>query len=133
MTFSPENNRMARIRRLPVVCVLTMLANAALGQTIGAGGAPGATMGAATNFNANAGNPLFGAFPPPRPFVGTPGALNFNMGSGFFGRSLGTPAAAPVYSFSGTSGTSGGAAGGASGGALRAGVIDEFNAMGDMR
>jgi hypothetical protein len=130
VSFSPENNRMALIRRLPCVCVLTMLANAALGQTVVAPGAPGATMGAATNFNANAGNPVFGAFPPPRPFAGTPGALNFNMGSGFFGRSLSAPAAAPVYSFSGTSGA---AAGGASGGALRAGVIDDFKALGDMR
>jgi hypothetical protein len=132
IAFYKENNRKSLFLRFAGLCLMTMSANTAIGQTTGATsvpGAPGAAMGAAANFNAGGGNPVFGASPPPRPFVGAPGALNFNMGSGFFGRSLSTPAAPPVYSFSGSSGV----ASGASGGAPRAGVIDEFNAMGDMR
>lgn len=130
-----QNNRKSLFACFSGLCALTLVTNAALGQTAGGTGVPGAVgasgvgMGGPANFNTGAGNPVFGASPPPRPFVGTPGGLNFNMGGGFFGRSLSTPAAPPVYSFSGGAGASGGA----SSGALRAGVIDEFNAMGDMR
>ena len=127
-----KNNRVAPLLVGLCVCALGLQAHPAISQTAGSALAPNATTGAnGANGNGGQGGGVaaFGANPPPRPFTGAPGALTFNMGGGFYGRSLGGPATAPVYSFSGASG----AASGSSGGAPRMGAADDFNSMGDMR
>lgn len=124
-----KNHKVVMALRGLCVCLLILQAQPTLAQMAGAAGGPAATMGGAGNANQGGAVAAFGASPPPRPFTGAPGALNFNMGGGFYGRSLSAPAAAPVYSYSGASG----AAAGSSGGAPRMGAADDFNSMGDMR
>lgn len=125
----PKNKRLSRFLRVLCFCALILPAPPVLAQMAGSAAVPAATTSANGNVNQGGVTASFGANPPPRPFTGAPGALSFNMGGGFYGRSLSTPAAAPTYSYSGASG----AAAGSSGGAPRMGAVDEFNSMGDMR